>query len=209
MLRWINRILFVLLLLIHVGVLFLWASSMSTHVRFTSTWPADGFGVGSSGGIIAINIRQARPPFGDPFPTGFDTIGVTEVATRAGWFFRPGPDVISNVHDDPRISWWSVDPWMCEWLDPGYWGAGIVPRPIGDQFLVIHFPHWFAAAVSGVMVWPWIGWAVYRRRRARRRDRAGLCPKCGYDMRANPARCSECGCVPQLQKKTRLHVVAI
>jgi hypothetical protein len=196
MFLWIKRIPFILLVLLHVGILVLWASSKSTHMRFTSSRPGDGFGVGFSDGIIAINIRHARPPFGDPFPTGFDSIVGTQIATSAGWFFRPGPDVISNVHDDPRISWWSVDPWMCEWLDPGYWGAGIVPRRVGDQFLVIHFPHWFAAAVSGAMILSWIGWIIHRRRRTHRRRRAGLCPKCGYDIRANPARCSECGYSP-------------
>jgi hypothetical protein len=46
-----------------------------------------------------------------------------------------------------------------------------------------------------LLVFP-VGWSVVRLGcwyRARRRDRLGLCPRCGYDLRATPERCPECG----------------
>ena len=54
-------------------------------------------------------------------------------------------------------------------------------------------PMWFilasAAALPGTRLGLWI-------RQARRRSPRGLCRQCGYDLRATPTRCPECGAVP-------------
>jgi hypothetical protein len=60
-------------------------------------------------------------------------------------------------------------------------------RPASHRVVVL--PAWMA--VSAGMVLP--AWWLRARRRWRRRTAAGLCPACGYDLRATPGRCPECG----------------
>lgn len=58
-----------------------------------------------------------------------------------------------------------------------------------DRSLVI--PYWLAFVVFGAA--PLGGIA---RRLCRRTAPSGVCRSCGYDLRATPARCPECGTVP-------------
>jgi hypothetical protein len=51
----------------------------------------------------------------------------------------------------------------------------------------------FAALVLPAM---WLGDCWRRTHVARRLARVGLCKRCGYDLRATPERCPECGAVP-------------
>jgi len=53
----------------------------------------------------------------------------------------------------------------------------------------VRVPHWFL--LTACLPLPVV--AVWLRRRRRLRTSAGLCWRCGYDLRATPGRCPECG----------------
>jgi hypothetical protein len=59
----------------------------------------------------------------------------------------------------------------------------------GGSDWFISVPHGFIVLLAGFSGW-WI------RRRMRKRGGAGTCQCCGYDLRATPERCPECGTVP-------------
>lgn len=59
----------------------------------------------------------------------------------------------------------------------------------GVPFSQAGVPYWFLILMFGVLPVLWIS----SRSRRMRRGRVGLCRQCGYDLRASPERCPECG----------------
>jgi hypothetical protein len=54
-------------------------------------------------------------------------------------------------------------------------------------------PFWSVAAVTGLLPLAWVATRLRSRVRRRRLTDQGFCPACGYDLRATPDRCPECG----------------
>jgi hypothetical protein len=67
-------------------------------------------------------------------------------------------------------------------------GAGTMPWSGRARWLIV--PYWAPAAGAWAAMIPL---AVLHRLRRRRLARAGRCIRCGYDLRASPGRCPECG----------------
>jgi hypothetical protein len=72
---------------------------------------------------------------------------------------------------------------------------GTIRLNTGNRFLIVRvvsIPYWAFIAFAGLM------WCAGRLagRLLRRRIRPGFCANCGYDLRASPRRCPECGAEP-------------
>jgi hypothetical protein len=63
----------------------------------------------------------------------------------------------------------------------------------GVPYFTLDFAHWHAIILAGVLP----AAQLLRWRRGRLRGHTGLCPACGYDLRASPSRCPECGAEPK------------
>jgi hypothetical protein len=103
------------------------------------------------------------------------------------WYsLLPRDDEVSRYNGPGWMAWLGID-W--KWTDNSSVGA--------QGHYVYHelffcVPYWLLIALTGG-----IGWGIGRRPRlVRRRIKRGLCVACGYDVRATPDRCPECGHVP-------------
>jgi hypothetical protein len=69
----------------------------------------------------------------------------------------------------------------------GYWRLG------GRRLWIIWTPFWLPVVLTAAPPGFLAMRRFSRRRREQRRLRLGLCPICGYDLRASKDECSECG----------------
>src|SRR5205085_8217854 len=88
---------------------------------------------------------------------------------------------------------WVWSSWDSSIEQPRFWtvpfcGGVSTVRPHRVQVWVYC---WFVALIAGIL--PGVQLLMQRRHRCRLRQVLGLCPTCGYDLRATPERCPECG----------------
>lgn len=96
-----------------------------------------------------------------------------------------------------RMTWWVVRATVCTDATEGRYEHS----PPGQGTLLyadIAAPAWLPAGAFAVLPLCHAGIVLpCRRRRRQHRSARGLCARCGYDLRATPERCPECGtCVP-------------
>jgi hypothetical protein len=88
--------------------------------------------------------------------------------------------------------WWYTEPITGDWPRNAL-GFGFESLELGSRTMrAVIVPCWLVALLTAGL--PLV--SVWRRLQRRTANTSGLCPACGYDLRATPDRCPECGTIP-------------
>ena len=123
--------------------------------------------------------------------------GAALTVGRFGWYTVPADGSIP-VTDGTEWKWARLDPVAPLHGADTFWnrrGFGFdvarYEKEGNDEmsFTALYFPLWLPACLFAVTPGAWLAGRLRRRPRAT----GGHCPGCGYDLRATPHRCPECG----------------
>ncbi len=87
--------------------------------------------------------------------------------------------VASRIFASDGMAYWGTQDWGSKWL-------GVWTMDAGSHSRIVCLEDWLLVAMTSLVAW--LCW-----RRIRQPFPPGTCQKCGYDLRATPDRCPECG----------------
>jgi hypothetical protein len=114
------------------------------------------------------------------------------IRSGRGWIRYGWTDMTMMTGINPPAGHFALKPAEALYPFGVAWGNDKIPgyRYYGHSTaLVVDVAYAIPFAITAMLPSIWL--LSYRRRR--RRARVGLCKVCGYDLRASPARCPECG----------------
>ncbi|HYE20388.1 MAG TPA: hypothetical protein VEA69_18220 [Tepidisphaeraceae bacterium] len=193
--RWILNALTLASLLLCAATCVLWARSYwrdDSLVR--AEWRDDAAtyherSIFSDGGRLGWRAHDTLPPTAE-YAEFLRDLRVGDRVDDPRWAWRTGPS-------EGGGGWaaWSTTSFVI--------GRG----PKRAAIRVVTVAHWLPAGLFALLpaarTWPWL-----RRRRRLRRLAASCCPQCGYDCRATPGRCPECGRALAEEKEPQLNADA-
>jgi hypothetical protein len=130
-----------------------------------------------------------------------DTQGVshtTYVGSSVGYFGVTHFDMSGTPHPPPATAmirpWsWHVQAPAFPWKSANRWERDYIHAVFSSANRTLRLPQWSFVVFFGLLP-TWRAVSIVGRRA--RRCRIARCRICGYDLRATPDRCPECGTVP-------------
>lgn len=149
----------------------LWVRSYSGSDIVHWEWTRRELAIGTGRGLLFV--EDAR---GDG--NTYDPLAFTAHVQRPAVDLQIDPDLSGRLHG--RLGFEYADSsGQRDWI-------GLV------RIRAVVVPLWFVVLATSILPARW--WFVARgRKRRQSRERHGRCTRCGYDLRATPDRCPECG----------------
>jgi hypothetical protein len=186
MLRRLFTLLSAMSLLLCVGTCVLWAGSgfdlvQGHYIRSPQPDESRSLSFQASSYSGTLRFEFTRRDFGPVYLHGLSAEALERFGawypTGLRWRIAGGAETIFRSVPAPGFQ-------AGHYVDPGSAGYR-------SETWVLAVRHWLPTAL--LLVMPAV--RLNRFRKARRATRLGLCPACGYDLRATPDRCPECGTV--------------
>ncbi len=160
----------ILSLVLCLATLALWVRSYWRYDSLALVYGSRRFGAQSQFCELSFNTTRVR-------------LNTQSRLWRSGWYYSTGG---SDAQDTLR---WEAErspaPGVRQFAGFGY----VTDTSPAASLFYIWFPHWFFALLFAALPATQLRSIL----RTRRRNRVGLCQHCGYDLRASPDRCPECG----------------
>lgn len=192
--RWLFNGLAALSLLLCLATLVLWVWSYWRFVDFGSiTASRDSTAytqhlirLGSNDGRYLFTWRDVIRLWSNPWTA---QTNASWDAMNGRYFTQEQPfDLFKKFPKQPGERSWEIAFAGCHFTRLIQDYVNLQPAPAMKGMIII-VPHAYACAAFAIL--PMI--AISKWRRQRRAGQLGLCPTCGYDLRATPTRCPECG----------------
>lgn len=198
-LRWLYLAIFAAWLLLMFLATAAWLHSYHRPGGVCWLRGTDGYVLVADRGELCLETRWYDAKYATPQGVSFPAHRIRTRLQDAAWggSYSGWQDIWEWSFRDatpPRMWWERAGFGRTWWLvrqERGSHGSSFSPEDV-YSCMGYFFPLWSVWALLALPL-PWAAWSFSRCVERARRIRRGCCGACGYDLRASPERCPECG----------------